>query len=108
MRNTEHHLTKSHRNRVLALFSDVCAMLRGLPRVGEWVFMTAEGNPWGNNVKRDFGRIAKKAGIAHCSMHDLRRTLVSQLAMAGRDYGGGPGAAEAETAQVVSASCAVS
>jgi len=83
VRNTEHHLTKSRRNRVLGLFPDVADMLRGLPRTGQWVFMTVEGNPWGNNVKRDFGQIVKKAGIAHCSMHDLRRTFVSQLAMAG-------------------------
>ncbi len=36
-----------------------------------------------NNVWRDFKAIVKKAGIADCSVHDLRRTFVSQLAMAG-------------------------
>jgi len=49
-----------------------------------------------------------KAGIEHCTLHDLRRTFVTQRATAGRDHGGGPVAAETKTAQVVTAFCAVS
>jgi integrase len=81
--NSEVHLTKSRRNRVLALFPHVAAMLHALPHRGDWIFTTAEGNPWRNNVKRDFGKIVKRARIAHASLHDLRRSFCTHLAASG-------------------------
>jgi len=50
---------------------------------GRWVFPNPEGNPHGNTIIRTFKGIVKKAGIAECTIHDLRRTFLSHLAMSG-------------------------
>jgi integrase len=81
--NTEHHLTKSRRNRTLALLPEARALLAEVPRRGELVLASGELARSGSDVQRTFRGIVRKAGIAHCTLHDLRRTFVSQLAMAG-------------------------
>ena len=83
VRNTPDDLTKSGRNCVLALVPEMCDLLRGIPRKGQFVFHTQDGTSWRNNVQRNFVPIVECAGIERCFLHDLRRTFVSQLAMAG-------------------------
>ena len=83
VRNTSEHLTKSRKNRVLALGRELCELLRELARKGELVFHSQHGGAMANNVQRDFNRIVEKAGIERCTLHDLRRTFVTHLAMAG-------------------------
>lgn len=83
VRNTPGSPTKSRRDRVLALVPEVCELLEQLPRSGELVFHTRDGRPWRNNVQTGFRRIVERAAIKPCTLHDLRRTFVSQLAMAG-------------------------
>lgn len=81
--NTDQHLTKSRRNRTLALMPEVAGLLADVPRRGELIFTTSTGTAWGPNLQTEFRRIVRRSGIAHCTAHDLRRTFVSQLAMAG-------------------------
>ena len=77
--------TKSRRVRQLALTEQAVRILEELRRTakGPTVFETRDGKPLANNIQRRFQAIVKKAGIKHCTMHDLRRTFVSYLAMAG-------------------------
>lgn len=83
VRNTGGHETKSRKNRVLALPPEVCRLLRQLPRTGETVFGINGRKVRGDTVSRQFKQVVEKAGIEHCTLHDLRRTFVSHLAMAG-------------------------
>ncbi len=83
VRNTPDHRTKSGKNRVLPLTAETSDLMRQLPRNGPMVFHTSSGKPWHNNLQRSFHRIVKRAGIDYCSIHDLRRTFISHLAMAG-------------------------
>lgn len=85
VRSKEEHRTKSARNRVIALVPEALTLLRrlGLSGRGPYVFQTEAGTRIGNNTLRTFRGIAKRAGIPPCTIHDLRRTFVSHLAMAG-------------------------
>jgi integrase len=85
VRCKEGHRTKSARNRVIALVPaarKLLARLR-LSCPGQYVFQTKMGKPIGRRALRAFRRIVRSAGIPHCTTHDLRRTFISHLAMAG-------------------------
>lgn len=85
VRNKAEHLTKSGKNRVLALVPTAVDMLRRLKAgvQGRWVFETEDGTPLGDNLLRSFKEIVERAEIRKCNVHDLRRTFISHLAMAG-------------------------
>lgn len=79
------HRTKSGRNRVVALMPAAANLLRRLKmsQRGNYVFVTTAGTKMLNNLTRGFKGIVERAGIPQCTVHDLRRTFVSHLAMAG-------------------------
>lgn len=81
--NTPGHATKSRRNRVVGLMPAVASLLLMLRRNGELVFHNEGEGLVPQSVSRTFRRIQRRAGIKRCALHDLRRTFVSQLAMAG-------------------------
>lgn len=83
VKNTPDHRTKSGKNRTLPLPEETVQVLDRLDRNGPYVFHTSTGRPWNNNLQRGFRRIVEKAGVEYCSIHDLRRTFISHLAMEG-------------------------
>ena len=85
IQNRDGWQTKSRKIRRLGLTVEAIRLLRQLRLAapGETVFQTCNSEPLRNNIQRGFRAIVKKAGIKHCTMHDLRRTFVSYLAMAG-------------------------
>ncbi|UCE62055.1 MAG: tyrosine-type recombinase/integrase [Phycisphaerales bacterium] len=76
--------TKAQRNRVQPLNSEAVAMLRDLQRStlrdgGPFVSL----GPDGTTVSHRFKQIVETAGIAGCTIHDLRRTFCTDLARLG-------------------------
>lgn len=79
--------TKNGRARKLALRSDLVAMLRQLPRSGEFVF------PIGvDGLRKAWGRMCQHAGLTgdnELRIHDLRHEAISRVAEAGSNTPGG-------------------
>ena len=56
------------------------------PRRAAWIRQQREAGTWKvarsplNNLTRDFGMLVRSAGIAHASLHDLRRACISHWA----------------------------
>ena len=61
------------------------AVLAALPRVGEFTFSNNAGRSPATykRVRATFDRVAKAAGLEDVRLHDLRRTLMTQAALAG-------------------------
>ena len=85
VRNKKAHFTKSRKVRKLALPPAAVEMLEALRSrtFGDIVFQTSLGTPMVNHVNDQFKTIVEDAGIPHCTIHDLRRTFCSHLAMSG-------------------------
>jgi integrase len=62
-------------------------LLKSLPRSDSgWIFSTREGGPHsGHILSRDFRKLLKLCGIKGASLHTLRHTFASHLAMKGTD-----------------------
>jgi len=91
--------TKSRKNRAVPMHPDVRAILGQMheqtPKVirdgkavpsATYVFMWPDGKPYKADwVTHEFARLVKKAGIAHCTPHDLRRSFSTIAQRAGVD-----------------------
>ena len=61
------------------------AILAAVPRIGEWTFSNNCGRSPATykRVRETFARVAKAAGLEDVRLHDLRRTVMTQAALAG-------------------------
>lgn len=81
--------TKSARNRTVPLSAEAVDGLTELRELGEhaeWVFSCRNGARMGNDIHRTLASIRKDAGFSDVdrfTFHDLRRTFLSHLQMAG-------------------------
>ena len=76
--------SKGH-DRVVPLVSSVVSALRDLRaegrRIGGRVFVRGDGRAWTDAyIGQTVREIVRTAGIAHCTLHDLRRTFLTDLA----------------------------
>ncbi|MCP4375980.1 MAG: tyrosine-type recombinase/integrase [bacterium] len=92
-------LTKSRKNRCIPLHPDALTELAALhaeaPKVVQsgavrpkatYVFTWPDGQPYKPDwLTHEFGRLVKKAGIVHCTLHDLRRSFSTLAQRAGVD-----------------------
>ncbi len=85
--NREGWSTKSRKNRIVGIPPGAVLMLEELRLVNdyEYVFSTTGAPPRGDNTRKEFAQIVKESGIKHATLHDLRRTFVTHLAMAGEN-----------------------
>jgi integrase len=81
VRCKDDHRTKNARNRVVPLRREAAEMLIGLRHqtTGRWVFQSRNGTQWRCNLNLMLKRLLKRAGVAHCTFHDMRRTVASEL-----------------------------
>lgn len=78
--------TKTGRDRVIPLHSDVRAALSRLPRASQWVFPSSTGEPLiASSVSRWWRQTRAKTGLQGVRLHDLRHTAISHWVMAGVD-----------------------
>ena len=75
--------TKTGR-RVHDLPAAALIILADQPRINEWAFTNGRNAPAGYQRTRDaFAQSARRAGLEDVRLHDLRRTVMTQAAMAG-------------------------
>jgi integrase len=85
VRNHEGHTTKSGRIRRLALVPEAVTMLRDwrTKSFGTRVFEPRNGEDVGNSMIKAFRRLVERTGVDRATLHDLRRSFCSHLAMVG-------------------------
>jgi len=74
--------TKGGRPHVVPLPERACAILRGLPRLGRYVFTTRRDRPV-SGFSRAKRRLDQHSGVSSWILHDLRRTVRTALSRLG-------------------------
>lgn len=78
--------TKNGTSQFIPLPSQVMSALETLPRRSEWVFPGQGGRAWsGGTAEKEWGTIRRRWGLDDVTLHDLRRTCASYLAMHGEN-----------------------
>lgn len=72
-------VTKNGRSRTLSLRAELVAMLKALPRHGDYVF-----NLTVDDLENAWTRICARAGITELNIHDLRHEAISRVAETGQ------------------------
>lgn len=80
--NDEWH-TKNYRSRTLELTPALRRELATIPRRSKYVFTYRGGQKLASNVTKTFGSIVERAGLERVTLHTLRHTFASHLAMQG-------------------------
>ncbi|MEX3944824.1 tyrosine-type recombinase/integrase [Paraburkholderia sp. BR10937] len=71
--------TKNGRSRTLSLRAELIAMLKALPRHGDYVFTLSV-----DDLENAWTRICARAGITELHIHDLRHEAISRVAETGQ------------------------
>jgi integrase len=60
--------------------------LQALPRTSEWVFPGEEGKPWSSAIaQKTWGTLRRRWNMEDVTLHDIRRTTASYLAITGEN-----------------------
>ena len=76
--------TKNNERRDIPMNETVMATLKGIARVGDFVFPNGNGRTFAN-VRKSFDTAVRKSKIEDFRFHDLRHTFASTLIMEGVD-----------------------
>lgn len=78
--------TKNGTSHMVPLPAQVIEALHDLPRTGVWIFPGQNGNAWSTAmVDKMWATIRRRWGLDDVTLHDLRRTTASYLAMEGEN-----------------------
>lgn len=78
--------TKNGWGQVTPLPLQVIDALRALPKLNEWVFPGMAGNPWAKaSITKQWGIFRHRLNLDDVTLHDLRRTAASYLAISGEN-----------------------
>jgi integrase len=78
--------TKNGSSQFLPLPVQAVNTLLQLPRTSEWVFDNGQGEPWSRpNVQKLWDNIRRRWNLEDVTIHDLRRTCASHLAISGEN-----------------------
>jgi integrase/recombinase XerD len=75
---------KDYEERMIPIPLDLVALLKKLSRKFDWVFPTAQGRRQTHLLRR-LKRLAKRAGVAHATLHKFRHTYATRLLEKGCD-----------------------
>ena len=76
--------TKNGRSHMVPMPVQLIDSLDVLPRESEWIFPGSGGQPWSKaTIDQAWYLLRRRLGLADVRLHDLRRTVASQLAISG-------------------------
>jgi integrase len=78
--------TKNGTSHCVPLPVQVMELLQQLPRTSEWVFPGTGGRCWSSSIaQKEWGKVRRRWNLEDVTLHDLRRTAASYLAISGEN-----------------------